>query len=914
MADSDSNIVEVLAEEFTERLRRGETPSISEYTGAHPEHADEIREALESIAMIEQLARRREAQRTLAAACRPPEQLGDFKIIRQIGRGGMGVVFEAEQVSLGRRVAVKVLPRHILLEPKQTQRFEREAQTAAKLHHTNIVPVFGVGQDEGYHYYVMQLIDGTGLDRVLAAALEGGSGHTVPRLPGCEATSQSDYWPAVARIGVQAADALAYAHAHGTLHRDIKPANLLLDGQGVVWITDFGLARAVEQDTANQTGGVVGTLRYMAPEQFRGQTEARSDIYSLGLTLYELLAMKPAYEDTNPSSLIRKISQAGATRLRKVNPRIPRDLETIVSKAAAHDPAHRYVSAAELAGDLRCFLEDRPIHAKRTTAAERAWRWGRRNPVVALLSAASVVLLVTVTALSTFGYLQLRGAYDEVDEALGAARRSEEQAVAAARQAQEERDRKQRETRRAESNLAVAMSAFDAISDRLASRELPQSVQLAADESSPAHLTGGLAAEDAELVQSLLKFYDQFAANNAAGAVVDFAAAKVRRRIGDIRARLGQYELAASAYDQAIRIADDLHDAKLPEKDVVLFRARTLNALGRTRRKSGDFRRALEAHRQAREQLESVKPEPADEPLFRYELALTLNDLVITRSAEFMHQQSRRGPRRPKQGPQPPAPPEIQRDFQRARDLLQGLVDDSPRNTEYLLALARCYRSILPVTWANHDGRLAATAKGRSTAILEQLADAAPDDPKSQYELADTLAMTPYADSRTPLSEPVVASLARSIDITARLNKQSPTAPEFAVLLANSHHTLGSHFIATKAWTDAGRHLTIAAGLFESLLVSAPANPLLQVSLARVRWELAESLSRQGSPAQARELLDKAIREYASFRASEAGRRTSPGLLVGLYRQLARTLEQLGEKQAAAEASRTADRLRDSSE
>jgi len=187
----------------------------------------------------------------------------------------------------------------------------------------------------------------------------------------------------------------AKASAIRTLHRDIKPANLLVDKQGVLWITDFGLARAIEQDTVTQTGGIAGTLRYMAPEQFNSQTDARSDIYGLGLTLYELLALKPAFDDSNPSRLIRKINETEAPPLRKVNPRIPRDLETIVAKAAAHDPADRYAAADGLARDLRCYLDDRPIYARRTTVIEHLWRWSRRNRALAAVGAAAIVLLIT---------------------------------------------------------------------------------------------------------------------------------------------------------------------------------------------------------------------------------------------------------------------------------------------------------------------------------------------------------------------------------------------------------------------------------------------------------------------------------------------------------------------------------------
>ena len=179
------------------------------------------------------------------------------------------------------------------------------------------------------------------------------------------------YWQSVAAVGVQVAEALHYAHTHHTLHRDIKPANLLLDSQGVVWITDFGLAKAAEQDRVTQTGAIVGTLRYMVPENLSGQADARSDVYSLGLTLYELLTLKPAFEDPSNAGLIRKITREEPLRPRKLNPAVPRDLETIVLKAIAREPADRYPSAGELAHDIQCFLEDRPIQARRVPALER---------------------------------------------------------------------------------------------------------------------------------------------------------------------------------------------------------------------------------------------------------------------------------------------------------------------------------------------------------------------------------------------------------------------------------------------------------------------------------------------------------------------------------------------------------------
>jgi eukaryotic-like serine/threonine-protein kinase len=224
-SSSDRNPVERLAEEFVERHRRGERPTLGEYTERYPELAEQIRELFPALVAREQL---KPAEATAAeTTVQPPpplERLGDFRILREVGRGGMGVVSEAEQVSLGRRVALKVLPASVLSEPRQVERFEREAKAAVRLHHTNIVPVYGVGHDQGLHFYVMQFIPGQPLDQLLTELKT----NAVPRT-GTSGLSGSGrpYRRSVARIGVQAAPALAYAHQQGVLHRDVKPSNLL---------------------------------------------------------------------------------------------------------------------------------------------------------------------------------------------------------------------------------------------------------------------------------------------------------------------------------------------------------------------------------------------------------------------------------------------------------------------------------------------------------------------------------------------------------------------------------------------------------------------------------------------------------------------------------------------------------------
>ncbi len=200
----------------------------------------------------------------------------------------------------------------------------------------------------------------------------------------------------MARIGHQVADALAYAHGQGIVHRDVKPSNLLLGTQGTVWVADFGLAKATDQQNLTHTGDLLGTLRYMPPEAFGGKADSRGDIYSLGLTLYEMLAFRPAFDERDRGRLVQQVTTEEPPRLKKLNPEVPRDLETIVQKAIERDPAHRYPSAAELADDLRRFVDDEPIHARRASIAERVTRWGRRNPVVASLAAAVALLLSAV--------------------------------------------------------------------------------------------------------------------------------------------------------------------------------------------------------------------------------------------------------------------------------------------------------------------------------------------------------------------------------------------------------------------------------------------------------------------------------------------------------------------------------------
>jgi tetratricopeptide (TPR) repeat protein len=346
----------------------------------------------------------------------PTQHLGDFELVREIGRGGMGVVYEARQGSLNRKVALKVLGPGLGLTGRAVERFRHEAEAAARLHHTHIVPVYATGEQDGIHYYAMELIEGPSLDRVLrllrsptqpepaplaqTAAYDSDVG--VAQEAGLGATSLSSggpYFDTVARMVAGVADALDYAHRQGVIHRDVKPGNLLLSHDGRLSLNDFGLARMLEQPGMTMTGELVGTPLYMAPEQIavgRVPIDHRTDVYSLGATLYEMLTLQPPFRGERREQVIAQVLHKEPPRPRRVNPRIPVDLETICLKALDKDPDRRYQSAGAMAEDLRRYLQRFTISARRVGPIGRLGKWISRHP--ALAGASTAILLLALVA------------------------------------------------------------------------------------------------------------------------------------------------------------------------------------------------------------------------------------------------------------------------------------------------------------------------------------------------------------------------------------------------------------------------------------------------------------------------------------------------------------------------------------
>jgi WD40 repeat protein len=417
----DERLAEQVAD-LADRVARGEAIDLGSIDATHPGRPEALQRLLPAIRWLTELGEDEPAGGDPAWLARPADVLGDFRIGREIGRGGIGIVYEARQLSLGRLVALKVLPPSSRLDPRQRRRFENEAQAAAALEHPHIVPVFSYGDECGVPYLAMRLIDGRNLAEVIRDRRE----RTGRGLPPREA----------AELARQAAEGLDYAHRHDVLHRDIKPSNFLVDPDHHLWIADFGLARVRGDSELTASGDVLGTLRYLSPEQAngrRGAVDARSDVYAVGATLYELLTLRPVFEGDDRAEILVRIVSEEPRFSRQLDAAIPVDLKTIVLKALAKDPDDRYGTAGELAADLARFLADQPIRARPPTPAARAARWARRRwKAMTAAGLMGAVLLIGLVGASLWSNARLRAMNrrltQEIDRSDRLAREAQDQA------------------------------------------------------------------------------------------------------------------------------------------------------------------------------------------------------------------------------------------------------------------------------------------------------------------------------------------------------------------------------------------------------------------------------------------------------------------------------------------------------
>jgi serine/threonine protein kinase len=561
LGESDNPRLLAAVKEYMDLLDRGERPSRAEFVGQHAEVADELDACLAGLELVHMAAGPTSPHGGFGIGLRPlpseaPRSLGDFRILRELGRGGMGVVYEALQMSLARRVALKVLPTFGALNPVRLERFTIEAQAAARLQHPHIVPVFAVGSEGSTHFFAMQLIDGYTLaeaiqylrgtaSRAECEAADRDAEIAQSQLPpgrslelnvregvtlaGIDVSTKRNgsepnaanprgdatkvqligesslvasyptralYFREAATLIQQAAEALDYAHQCGLIHRDVKPGNLLLDARGHVWVADFGLALDAAGSQLTHTGDALGTLRYMSPEQASGKRaviDQRSDVYSLGSTLYELLTLEPVLRDGDRAALLRAVLEDEPRSPRAVEPVLPVELQTIVLKALAKAPAERYGSAGDLADDLGRWLRDEPIVAQPPTVWERARKWRRRHRTL-------------VRSAGVFGVLALVG----LATAMGVVSRAYQREAA--------------ERAQAERNFAQARQAVDAFSE-LAETELAAKPEM----------------RDVRrrLMETALEYYRQFAAERGAesadAATLATATERIARIVDELR-------------------------------------------------------------------------------------------------------------------------------------------------------------------------------------------------------------------------------------------------------------------------------------------------------------------------------------------------------------------------------------------
>ena len=823
----DQQTLDSIAEEFATAIRLGESPSVDDYVSRHDDPSGELRSLLTSIAMIEGLKGPATANANNESL--RLQQLDDYQIVREIGRGGMGIVFEAIHQSLGRRVALKVLSKSLLDRPKHHARFRREARAAARLRHPNIVSVFGVGQSGEHHYYVMDFIRGMSL-REWLQSLTGDKDRFMPTRAESLAESEQDfqfdtatvssdatatsfanvqsnsslsdavpidtdspeYFCWVAKIGVMVCDALQYAHDQGVLHRDIKPANLLLDQKGGVWIADFGLAKLMETDATN-SGDIVGTPQYMSPESFDGKYNEASENYCVGLTLYELLTLRPAIEGKNAGDTIRKATEGVKTNPRRLNQRIPRDLETIVLKSLSKETQNRYAAAKDLRDDLQRFLDDRPIRARRVGLGERLYRWTRREPALASLTLGVFALLFSLAIVTSLAYWKTKNALADARVARLSAETSAEVAT--------------EQSKLAQSNLQVAIRAFEEISQRIVDRGNEPDAELLGDINESVSLS--VKPEDAELLQSLLTFFDELAQNNSEDEQLKLQTAAARKRVGDIYFRLGKFSDADKSYRHSLEIYEEISDSANPVSDeLIITQARLLNERALIAGLKGNTSSANHFHSLTLDLLESSDSAmKSAEGRFEHARANSLFSQISTRSGiNAMGRGSMQ--RRGRLWFMAARPFEELMASDVAIDALDSLTTEFPDDRRYGIALARAHRDRANATLTLGEmikpggpdrevgikkgftdvarrrmiGRLQNDLIKAQTSLRRYLRED-PDSQSIKYELAKTLVVVPKfvpPDLRAQLRERVMEARR----LCNQLLQESPNSPRYLALQA----------------------------------------------------------------------------------------------------------------------------------
>lgn len=859
VASNDERLAQLM-DEYLVSLEQGTPIDLQQLIVEHEDLADEIRSMAASLELLHQTTAQMRPQADRSTE-KPTDtvakRLGDFEIGREIGRGGMGVVYAAKQISLQRQVALKVLPFAAMWDQKQIARFRNEALAAAQLHHPHIVPVFAVGEERGVHFYAMQLIEGQSLDKMVkelreanpqAMASTARLRTTELNAPASDLSTQhsqnrSEYCRAIARLGKQAALALLHAHEYGVVHRDVKPSNLMVDGQSKLWITDFGLARVQNGPGVTITGDVVGTLRYMSPEQAAGQpalVDSRTDIYGLGATLYELLTLQAAFPGEDRHAVLRDIATKEPTPPRAINPAIPADLETIVLQAMSKSRDSRYATAQALADDLDRFLQGKPTLARRPTVLDRTAKWMRRHRSLVALAA---VFLLTITLGSVVAMIRI----------------SQEQQQTEAALAQSEQN-----LQRANENFAQARRVVDRFGIQLADQlqDTPGTEQLRQD-----------------LLLETLQYYRDFASQIDGQLDVQDQLAMTHLKSGAVTAKLGAHRKAMSEYQAAQQILQQLLDEE-PENahlksQLALSRnnmALLFAAAGEIDSAEGEYKQAIASQR------ELVESQP-DNLHFASQLAeshLNLGTLLgqtdrltealesLNQAIEILHNAHQAAPKNLGYGRSLAMAYNNLGYLQRKTDansamksasqavaLLERVCQTSKATQDHLSDLSLCYGNLAAIQNAADKTDEAIQSYQRAIALRESLVRRAPAVVRHRSELAANLNNLALLHIRTDHVAAATEAFTRANQLFAELLNDYPNQIAYASGWAALLNNQGLALAKLERFDQAAQAYQQAVAVQDRVWQQLPNSQSVRDSLSRIHYNYGQTLLKSGRVAEA---------------------------------------------------------------